>query len=83
VGSVSEPAGACGAGGRTELIEQLSFVAGRRAKYINFACNTADPLVGTSFSDDCGAGGGFLLNAFLIQDLTVYGRREDWEDWED
>jgi predicted dithiol-disulfide oxidoreductase (DUF899 family) len=60
---------------------------------------------GTSFSDDCGAGGGFLLNAFLrdgddvyrtytttsrgvdrllfvnnIQDLTVYGRQEDWED---
>jgi predicted dithiol-disulfide oxidoreductase (DUF899 family) len=60
---------------------------------------------GTSFSDDCGAGGGFLLSAFLrdgtdvfrtysttsrgvdrllfvnnIQDLTVYGRQEDWED---
>ena len=60
---------------------------------------------GTSFSDDCGAGGGFLLNAFFrdgdevyrtyatgsrgvdlllfannIQDLTVYGRQEDWED---
>jgi predicted dithiol-disulfide oxidoreductase (DUF899 family) len=60
---------------------------------------------GTSFSDDCGAGRGFLLSAFLrdgddvyrtysttrrgvdrllfvhnILDLTVYGRREDWED---
>ncbi len=60
---------------------------------------------GTSFTDDCGAGGGFLLNAFFrdgdevyrtyatgsrgvdrllfannIQDLTVYGRQEDWED---
>lgn len=60
---------------------------------------------GTSFSDDCGAGGGFELSAFLragddvyrtysttargvdrllfannIQDLTVYGRQEDWED---
>jgi predicted dithiol-disulfide oxidoreductase (DUF899 family) len=60
---------------------------------------------GTSFSDDCGAGGGFLLSTFLrdgtdvfrtysttsrgvdrllfvnnIQDLTVYGRQEDWED---
>ena len=60
---------------------------------------------GTSFSDDCGAGGGFMLSAFLrsgddvyrtysttsrgvdrllfvnnIQDLTVYGRQEDWED---
>jgi predicted dithiol-disulfide oxidoreductase (DUF899 family) len=60
---------------------------------------------GTSFSDDCGAGGGFMLSAFLrdgdqvyrtysttsrgvdrllfvnnIQDLTAYGRQEDWED---
>ena len=61
---------------------------------------------GTSFSDDCGVGGGFLLSAFLrvtatrstgptrpasrgvdrllfvnnIQDLTVFGRQEDWED---
>ncbi len=60
---------------------------------------------GTSFSDDCGAGGGFLLNAFVrdgddvyrtysttgrgvdrvlfannITDLTVWGRRESWED---
>jgi predicted dithiol-disulfide oxidoreductase (DUF899 family) len=60
---------------------------------------------GTSFSDDCGVGGGFLLSAFLrvgddvyrtystgsrgvdrllfvnnMQDLTVYGRQEDWED---
>jgi predicted dithiol-disulfide oxidoreductase (DUF899 family) len=60
---------------------------------------------GTSFADDCGASGGFMLSAFLrdgedvyrtyattsrgvdrllfvnnIQDLTVYGRKEDWED---
>ncbi|MEP6648375.1 MAG: DUF899 family protein [Lapillicoccus sp.] len=60
---------------------------------------------GTTFADDCAAGGGFLLSAFLrdgddvyrtysttsrgvdrllfqnnIQDLTVYGRQEDWED---
>jgi predicted dithiol-disulfide oxidoreductase (DUF899 family) len=60
---------------------------------------------GTSFADDCGAGGGFLLSAFLrdgndvfrtyattsrgvdrllfvnnMQDITVYGRQEDWED---
>jgi predicted dithiol-disulfide oxidoreductase (DUF899 family) len=59
---------------------------------------------GTSFSDDCGAGGGFVLSAFLrdgddvfrtysttsrgvdrllfvnnVQDLSVYGRQEDWE----
>ena len=27
---------------------------------------------GTSFADDCGAGGGFAL--------SVYGRQEDWED---
>jgi predicted dithiol-disulfide oxidoreductase (DUF899 family) len=60
---------------------------------------------GTSFSEDCGAGRGFMLTAFLrdgdevyrtysttargvdrilfsrnIQDLTVYGRQEEWED---
>ena len=60
---------------------------------------------GTSFADDCGAGGGFMLSVFLrdgedvyrtqsttsrgvdrlvfvnsIQDLTPYGRQEDWED---
>jgi predicted dithiol-disulfide oxidoreductase (DUF899 family) len=60
---------------------------------------------GTSFAEDCGAGGGFVLTTFLrdgtdvfrtysttsrgvdrllfvnnIQDLTVYGRQEDWED---
>jgi predicted dithiol-disulfide oxidoreductase (DUF899 family) len=60
---------------------------------------------GTSFADDCGAGGGFMLTVFLrdgadvfrtwsttargvdrlvfannIQDLSVYGRQEDWED---
>ncbi|MFC9689584.1 DUF899 family protein [Kribbella sp. NPDC056951] len=60
---------------------------------------------GTTFSADCGAGGGFLLNSFLrdgdtvyrtysttqrgvdrvlfgnnIQDLSVYGRQEEWED---
>jgi predicted dithiol-disulfide oxidoreductase (DUF899 family) len=60
---------------------------------------------GTSFSDDCGVGGGFLLSAFFrdgddvyrtysttqrgvdrllfvnnIQDLSVFGRQEDWED---
>ncbi len=60
---------------------------------------------GTTFADDCGAGGGFMLSAFLrdgddvyrtynttsrgvdrllfvnnVQDLTVYGRQEDWED---
>ena len=60
---------------------------------------------GTSFSDDCGAGPGFLLSAFMrdgdevyrsysttsrgvdrvlfvnnIQDLTCFGRQEDWED---
>jgi predicted dithiol-disulfide oxidoreductase (DUF899 family) len=60
---------------------------------------------GTSFADDCGAGGGFMLSMFLrdgdevyrtygttsrgvdrvlftnnIQDLSVYGRQEDWED---
>ncbi len=60
---------------------------------------------GSSFADDCGAGGGFLLSVFLrdgkdvyrtysttsrgldrnafvtgMLDLTVYGRREDWED---
>ena len=60
---------------------------------------------GTTFADDCGAGGGFMLSTFLrdgddvyrtynttsrgvdrllfvnnIQDLTVYGRQEDWED---
>jgi predicted dithiol-disulfide oxidoreductase (DUF899 family) len=60
---------------------------------------------GTSFADDTGAGGGFMLSVFLrdgaeiyrtygttqrgvdrlvfsntIQDLTPYGRQEDWED---
>ncbi|GII75989.1 hypothetical protein Sru01_09710 [Sphaerisporangium rufum] len=60
---------------------------------------------GTSFADDCGAFGGFMLSVFLrdgdrvyrtysttnrgvdrilflrdIQDLTPYGRQEDWED---
>jgi predicted dithiol-disulfide oxidoreductase (DUF899 family) len=60
---------------------------------------------GTSFTDDCGVGGGFMLNMFLrdddkiyrtyatnargvdrllftnnIQDLSAYGRQEDWED---
>lgn len=60
---------------------------------------------GTSFAEDCGASGGFMLSTFLrdgadvyrtyattargvdrllfvnnIQDLTVYGRQEDWED---
>ncbi|MDT7552860.1 MAG: hypothetical protein QOI16_1396 [Pseudonocardiales bacterium] len=59
----------------------------------------------TTFADDCGAGGGFLLSVFLrdgedvyrtysttsrgidrltfttsVLDLTVYGRREEWED---
>ena len=60
---------------------------------------------GTSFAADCGAGGGFMLSAFLrdgdqvyrtyattsrgvdrllfvsnVQDLSAYGRQEDWED---
>jgi predicted dithiol-disulfide oxidoreductase (DUF899 family) len=60
---------------------------------------------GTTFADDCGAGGGFLLSVFLrdgedvyrtysttsrgidrltfttsVLDLTVFGRREEWED---
>jgi len=51
---------------------------------------------GTSFSDDCGAGGGFMLSVFLrdgadvyrtynttargVDRLTPYGRQEDWED---
>lgn len=60
---------------------------------------------GTTFSKDCGAGGGFMLTVFLrdgddvyrtynttqrgvdrlvftnsVLDLTVYGRRQDWED---
>ena len=60
---------------------------------------------GTTFAADCGAGGGFMLTAFLrdgdqvlrtynttargvdrvmwwqnIQDMTVYGRQESWEE---
>jgi hypothetical protein len=81
-------------------IEQIDRVKAQHGWTVPFYAS-----LGTSFSDDCGVGSGFLLNAFLrdgdeiyrtyttgsrgvdrlmfvnnIQDLSVYGRQEDWED---
>jgi predicted dithiol-disulfide oxidoreductase (DUF899 family) len=93
-----------------EVTHAIDAVAARRRRLpmTAFAPDWTLPFVssrGTTFADDCGAGGGFLLSVFLrdgedvyrtysttsrgidrltfttsVLDLTVFGRREEWED---